>query len=259
MKVIRGYYRLSVCGLLLTIGAGAIVLTSFVPVKIGRYLLPMWCLNFLVRSLLWVLRVKYHTIEPDKIRNMHGFLFPNHMTYLDILVLAAITPTRFLAKDGVRSMPLVGQAATAVGCVFVKRGDKESRHQAREAIAKAERFPPITLFPEGKRGQGHQLLPFRYGAFEIAAQTSTPYLPIAIVYDWLDVAIWHRGESILKAVWRLCSRSGPLQATILPLEVIEPTPEDDHIRLSLTAYEQMNRILTEKQYQPSAGESLKQL
>lgn len=248
MNIIRGYYRLAVCGLVLGTGATFIVVTSYLPIKIGRYPLSMWGINGVARLLLWVLRVHYQSPDPDKLRNLEGFIFPNHMTYLDILVLAAITPTRFLAKNSIRSMPFVGQAAKAVGCVFVKRGDKASRKQARAVIAQADRFPPITLFPEGKRGPGTELLPFRYGAFEIVTQTGTPYLPVAIYYDRLDVAIWHRGESILRAAWRLAGRSGRLHVTVHPFDLITPAPTDDPVKLSQEAHTIMTAVLNQQQY-----------
>jgi len=245
MHFIRGYYRLSLCSLFLIIGATFIIVSSFIPVKIGRYSLAMWCLNFTVRSLLWVLNIKVRCDEPHKLRELHGFIFPNHVTYLDTLIIPAITPTRFLSKNSVRTMPVVGQVAKALGFLFVKRSDKSSRLQAREAIMQAERFPPITLFPEGKRGPGRDMLPFRYGAFEIVAHTSTPFVPVVIAYDRLDKAIWHRSESILNAIWRLAARKGGLTATITPLEVISPTPLDDPVELSKQIQAQMQSILWE--------------
>ncbi|MCP5097720.1 MAG: 1-acyl-sn-glycerol-3-phosphate acyltransferase [Chloroflexi bacterium] len=201
------------------------------------------------RLILWVMNVKVVCPDKEKIRRLDGLLFPNHISYLDIFVMEAVTPTRFLAKDAIRTWPVVGQAATGIGCVYVKRGDKGSRHQAREAIANADTFPPVTLFPEGKRGPGDMLLPFRYGAFDIAASTTTPYLPCAIVYDQLDYAIWRRGTNVWKAVWHLASRSGKMHATVIPLNVNEPAPTDDAEQLAKTAHAELNALLTEMQYQ----------
>jgi len=44
-------------------------------------------------------------------------------------------PLRFLAKEEVRTMPVIGQIAKSIGCVFVKRENKESRAEARAALA----------------------------------------------------------------------------------------------------------------------------
>jgi 1-acyl-sn-glycerol-3-phosphate acyltransferase len=51
----------------------------------------------------------------------------------------------------VRSMPVIGQVARSIGCVFVNRDDKQSRTEARTRLAQVETFPPVVLFPEGKR------------------------------------------------------------------------------------------------------------
>src|SRR5690606_35003773 len=131
------------------------------------------------------------------------FIFPNHVSYVDVMVIAAITPVRFLAKAEVRRMPLIGQLAKAIGCVFVDRSDKASRQAARQSLARLRHFPAIALYPEGKRGPGDALLPFRYGAFELVTDVGAAFLPCIISYNRLDVAIWHRGESILRALWRL--------------------------------------------------------
>jgi 1-acyl-sn-glycerol-3-phosphate acyltransferase len=248
MNGIRGYYRLCISCLVLAMFAMFIFLTSYFPVKVGRYTLPHWGANTMCRVLLWILHVRIECAEKEKIRHLNGLLFPNHIGYLDVLVLEAITPTRFLAKAAIRSWPFIGQAATGIGCVYVKRRDKDSRHQAKEALAAAERFPPITLFPEGKRGPGTELLPFRYGAFDIAAQTTTPYLPVALVYDNLEAAIWRRGTNIFKAVWQLAARPRRLTVTVIPLTAVSPTPADDPAQLAEAAHVEMNAVLTEKQY-----------
>ena len=251
MRIIRGYYRLCLSCLIFAMFTLIIVITSYIPVKIGRYSIPIWGGHLLSRMILWVMNVKVVCPDKEKIRNLNGLLFPNHISYLDIFVMEAVTPTRFLAKEAIKSWPVVGQAATGIGCVYVKRSDKGSRYQAREAIANAETFPPVTLFPEGKRGPGNELLPFRYGAFEIAASTNKPYLPCAIIYDDLENAIWRRGSNVLNAVWNLASRSGKMHATVIPLQVVEPAPGDDAEQLATTAHAGLNAVLTERQYQIS--------
>src|SRR5690606_16401682 len=113
-------------------------------------------------------------------RPLNGFVFPNHSTYLDILMMTHLIPMRFVAKQEVKRYPFVGPLAKAIGCVFVKRESKASRAQARVTLGKAERFPPIVLFPEGKTGSGETLQTFRQGAFEIAVAHEIPFLPCVI-------------------------------------------------------------------------------
>jgi 1-acyl-sn-glycerol-3-phosphate acyltransferase len=253
MYVIRGYYRFCLCALTLGLGATLIIPLSWLPFRVKGYRLSFWVLKLTVVSLLAIMNVKVSCTEPENLRRHEGFFFPNHVSYLDVMVLVAITPTRFLAKYTIRTWPVVGPIARAIGCVFVKRGDKASRSEARAAMAKVKRFPPVTLFPEGKRGPGDRLLPFRYGAFEIMIQGNIPFLPCAIVYDRLDIAIWHRSEHFFKAIWRLLGRRhGRIYCHIIPLEIIHPAATDDPVQLSLETHQKLNAVLEQHQYQQAA-------
>lgn len=244
MSVIRGSFRLLLCGLSLLVGGILVVITSYIPVQIKGKRLSLWALKGLVDSLLLSLNVKVDAPEAEKLRRHHGFIFPNHVSYVDILVLLSIVPVRYLAKDEVRSWPIVGIVAKAIGCVFVKRESKTSRSQAREALANVEHYyPPVALFPEGKRGPGAHLLPFRYGAFEIAIEGGVSVLPCAITYEPLEIAIWHRGENVLKALWRVASYARPVRCRVVPLEKIDPPEDDDPISLSEQTHAAMTAVV----------------
>ncbi len=238
-----GYYRLSLSGLVLGLGGTLLVISSWLPFSVKGYHISMWLLLVIVRTLLFILNVKVECDDVSKLHRHQGFIFPNHVSYLDVLVLVSTTPLRFLAKQEVRSMPVIGQIANAIGCVFVKRDNKKSRAEARTALAQVETFPPIALFPEGKRNPGDHLLPFRYGAFEIVIQGGIPFLSCAIHYDPLDIAIWHRGESIIKAVLRLASYNKPVRAHLIPMDVTTPKDGDDPVAMSVTAHEAMTAVL----------------
>lgn len=246
MRWIRGYLRLWAAGLAVLFGGILIVLSTWLPFSVREMRLSMWLFNLVVRVLLRILGVHVICAEPEVLRRFRGFVFPNHVSYVDVLVLVSITPMRFLAKAEVRTWPVIGLIARAIGCVFVKREDKESRAEARLALAAVDPSPPIVLFPEGKRGPGGELLPFRYGAFEIVIAGNAPFLPCIILYDHLEAAIWQRGEHVLKAIWRLASHADRVQARVIPLAPIQPTPADDPVHLSLTTHEAMTAVLEER-------------
>ncbi|MFQ5436571.1 MAG: lysophospholipid acyltransferase family protein, partial [Anaerolineae bacterium] len=239
MKFIRGYYRICLALVSLLFGGTLIILTGFLPIEIKEYRLSFWMLKFTGWSILRSLRLHVDCPDIEIFRKHEGFVFPNHVTYLDILVLVSVAPMRFLAKDEVKNWPIVGLAAKAIGCAFVKREDKSSREAARASVAQLETFPPIALYPEGKRGPGHELLPFRYGAFDIVVQGQKPYLIAAIVYDPLEIAIWRRGEHVVKAIWRVASYGRPVQVRLLALETVQPQPDDDPVQLSIAAHDKI--------------------
>ncbi len=243
MSFIRGYYRLSLSALVLIICAIFIVLTSYLPITIRKVPLPLRLAQGMVRLILWILNVRVQCNKPEKLRGFDGFFFPNHVSYLEVLAIFGIMPTRFLAKAEIRGWPVVGAIAAAVGCVFVQRGDKASRLAARQALIEVNTFPPITIFPEGKRGPGHALLPFRYGAFEIVTQGNFAFLPIAASFNNLEVAIWHRGENIIKALWRLARQPQRIVVTIDPQQPQHPTPADDPVALAEAVQQELTAVL----------------
>jgi 1-acyl-sn-glycerol-3-phosphate acyltransferase len=254
IKWLLGYYRLSLCGLIIGFGGTLLILSSWLPITIKGYHISMWLLLGIVRSLLFILNVHVDCPDPDRLRQHHGFIFPNHVSYLDILVLVSIAPLRFLAKDEVRTMPIIGQVAKSIGCVFVKRNDKKSRAAARIKLSQVATFPPVVLFPEGKRNPGDRLLPFRYGAFEIVIRGQTPFLTCVIEYDQLDIAIWHRGESIIKALLRLASYPHQVKAQLTPLRVTTPANDADPVQMSLAEHAAMTAVLfPEMAGQPSTN------
>lgn len=246
MSFIRGYYRLSLSGLILIVCAVLIVIASYLPITLKKVPLPLRIAQLMVQAILWILHVRVRCPEEEKLKGFDGFFFPNHVSYVEVLGLYSIMPTRFLAKAEIRDWWVVGKVAAVIGCVFVQRGDKESRREARQALTEVTTFPPITIFPEGKRGPGDALLPFRYGAFEIVTQGGFAFLPIAATFSNLDVAIWHRKENILKALWRLASQPERIELTLRPLEAHCPTPQDDPIALAAEVQEQLTAVLYPK-------------
>ena len=250
MRYLRAYLRLSFIVLMLISGTALFLLTAWIPLNIRRIRFSAWFTMWMGRIALWILGVKVEAPSARELNRHEGFLFPNHCTYLDILLLVAILPVRFVAKEEVRRFPLIGYLATAVGCVFVRREDKESRTAARQQLAEIEPFPPIVLYPEGTRNPGQTLLPFRYGAFEIAVQGQRPFIPVAIIYDRPDICVWSKKENIVTAVLRLAGRQGAVKATVRFLPTVYPQPADDPVTLAETTHAAMLAVLsTEGAYQ----------
>lgn len=97
----------------------------------------------------------------------------NHLSWLDILVLAGATGTRFVAKGEVEGWPLIGWLATLNRTIFVARAERGRVQEQAEALRIAlGETQPVTLFPEGRTSDGLQMLPFRASLF--AAVTSAP-------------------------------------------------------------------------------------
>ncbi len=247
MGIIRGTVRLGLFfGILLALTPSVIIL-SFLPfITYRNATAAAWLITFTCRFILKLFDIQTHCSDISKIREHDGFVFPNHISYLDVVVVMHLTPMRFLAKEEVGNWFLIGQIAGAVGTIFVKRENKDSRKSARDAIQKCKMPPPMALFPEGKTGPGGKLLPFRYGAFEIAMQTGKPYILCPIVYNREKIVCWAE-EPLLKAAWRLASRRGTITAEITPLSPVYASVDDDPKQLAHEAEQAMLAVLPYKQ------------
>jgi 1-acyl-sn-glycerol-3-phosphate acyltransferase len=100
-----------------------------------------------------------------------GLLMCNHLGYLDVLAISAVTPAVFVSKAEVRKWPLFGWFAAISGTVFV---DRERRTKVGEVNQEIEAALAdgalVVIFPEGTSTNGETILPFRTSLLEPAAR-----------------------------------------------------------------------------------------
>lgn len=106
----------------------------------------------------------------------------NHKSGMDICALFVLnTPFRWLSKDMVFKIPLMGQAMRWCGYVPITRGDAKSHKMAlAKSIEWLQKGVPMLYFPEGTRSETDVLRPFKMGAFNIANEQDTDITPIVI-------------------------------------------------------------------------------
>src|SRR5688572_4080492 len=120
-----------------------------------------------------------HNIPPGPV-----VLAANHTSYLDALVLVSLLAPRnfaFIAKREFLGNAVMRTLLQGFGCVFVERFDvQKSAEHADELAAAAKGGTSLAIFPEGTLLRRSGLLPFRTGAFQVAAQAGIPVVPIAL-------------------------------------------------------------------------------
>ena len=107
----------------------------------------------------------------------------NHASYLDGLILTAVLPPHFafVAKQELLLKPLAAIPLRRLGAAFVERFDSvRGIENTRELEGRAGAGEALIFFPEGTFRREPGLLPFRMGAFVVAAQTGTPVIPITL-------------------------------------------------------------------------------
>lgn len=128
----------------------------------------------------------------------------NHQDSLDALLVAAMLPpgAAALGKTGLLAVPLFGTAFWLLGHVLVDRGDRERARRSMERVRRllAERGGSVWIMPEGTRSRGRSpLLPFKRGAFALAARAGAPVVPVVFgLYKGgpgaIDLGRWRSGS-----------------------------------------------------------------
>ena len=223
--MIIGGLRITAALVVLVAGTVAILTSSLLPLRLWGTRLPLWATAWTARALLVCFGVELAVEDRAALRAHRGFVFFNHFSWIDPVVLMAATPVRFLAAAGVRRLPLIGLVGRAVGTIFVNRGDGASREAARDGLREAvtRSLTPVALAPEGGIRPGPPVRPFRHGAFEVAAETRQLVLLVALDYAPWPRAAWQDGETLVGAAWRVAARRGPFRVRVLPLGTVAPT------------------------------------
>ena len=102
----------------------------------------------------------------------------NHLSWVDIPVLAGATGTAFVAKAELRDIAVIGWLCGLNHTLFVRRGDRMGigEQVGRIAAALAEGWA-ITIFPEGTTGDGRTLLPFKAALLAVLEPPQPPLAP----------------------------------------------------------------------------------
>lgn len=113
----------------------------------------------------------------------HAMVVANHVSWLDIFVIDALQPCRFVAKAEIRAWPMLGWLAHQAGTVFISRGNRRDlRHIFKGLVHSLQAGERVAFFPEGTTAAQGTLLPFHANLFEAAIDAAVPVQPFALSY-----------------------------------------------------------------------------
>lgn len=92
----------------------------------------------------------------------------NHVSYLDIPVLASVLPASFVAKADVANWPLFGTLARLQHTAFISRSRSMAAQEKHALAARLADGRDLIMFPEGTSSDGSRVLPFKSSLFGIA-------------------------------------------------------------------------------------------
>lgn len=113
-----------------------------------------------------------------------GAVVSNHLSYVDIVVFAAVRPCVFVSKAEIASVPVLGWMTTMSGTVYVARGHGGSAMRARKGMqAAVDAGLPVVFFPEGTTSNGSGLLKFHSGLLAQVLESGAPITAAHVQYS----------------------------------------------------------------------------
>jgi len=107
----------------------------------------------------------------------------NHLSWLDILVMNAVAPSRFVSKAEVRHWPLIGALTVGAGTLLIEREKRRDAMRVVHHMAESlQAGDAVAVFPEGTTSDGQTLLPFHANLLQAAVVTDSPVQPWALRY-----------------------------------------------------------------------------
>lgn len=226
--------------------AGSIRAGSFIfrinPHKTLVHTTTLWA-----RTMLRILNITVVMQQAtNNISESSCLIVANHQSYLDIIIIASIIPTLFVARHDVRSWPILGWLASLGGTLFIDRKAFRGAVTVTDQIGRMLlQGINVQIFPEGTSTNGGQVLPFRSFLFTSVVSTGNSVLPLSINYESInsfpvtaqnrDILCWYGERTFVNHFWQLLSlRSANVSLSIHPPIAI--TSVDDAQSIAQAAF-----------------------
>ena len=187
---------------------------------------------------------------PDTTRQV--MFVANHLSYLDIPVMASVLRASFIAKKDVSSWPVFGFLSTLQQTAFISRDRKDARTEKNNLASMIEAGKSLILFPEGTSTDGVDVIQFKSSMFSLACDDSGRFLPIqpvSIVMDRVggdipgpgpnavrDGYAWHGDMTMGPHLWNFAKLPGATIRVVFH-PVLDMTVHNDRKKLAHAAWE----------------------
>ena len=134
----------------------------------------------------------------DKLPAGGFLLLPNHITWVDAIVLslACPRPIRFIIDEGVYRNPVLNPVLRAVSCIPIT--GRKAKDGMREAVARIRAGEIVCVFPEGELSRTGSLLRLRRGYEIIAREAEAPVVPVWLDQLWGSIFSFQGGRFFTK-------------------------------------------------------------
>lgn len=171
-------------------------------------------------ELLQILDIRLQVQGPQH-ESPGGLVVINHLSWLDIVVVNAAFPVRFVSKSDVKRWPVLGALILGAGTLLIERSSRRDAmrvvHQMSAHLADGHR---LAIFPEGTTHDGSALLPFHANLIQAAISAQAPITPVGLSFwdgsgECKSAAPLYIGNmSLIGSIWRTL-RHGPVHVKLV--------------------------------------------
>jgi 1-acyl-sn-glycerol-3-phosphate acyltransferase len=151
--------------------------------------------------------------EPSKM----NFLVSNHMSYLDILIIASRFPSTFVTSVEISEIPVLGLMTKLGGCLYVERRNKTNlSNEIKELTMALQKNIPVAIFPEATSTNAETVLRFKKPLFQASVDAEVLVSPLCINYLKIDNEVfseknrddvcWYGDMGFLPHLWNLMGK-----------------------------------------------------
>ncbi len=219
---IPGRSRIRAAGRLVVVAGGALLAMLAVlagsagsrPGRTGRAAVGVH-----VGSRILLRSMGIRVVRHGGVRDGAALVVANHVSWLDVPVIAAMTPVVPVAKDEVAGWPVIGALARRVGTVFVhRRTCRDLPDTVARITASLRRGYRVLIFPEGTTTCGGAPHGVHRAGLQGAVDAAAVVVPVSIAYTDrrgrpTNSAAFVGDDDLVASVWRVL-RSGPLVAHV---------------------------------------------
>ena len=136
------------------------------------------------QALLGMLQVDMRVHAQHAVQPSEGqLILANHISWLDVFVINASTPARFVAKSDVAAWPLIGWMVRRSGTLFIRREFRRDTSRANQMVTNCLRGGErVAVFPQGTSTDGTEPVHFHSAMVQTAIDAQCPVQPLSIRY-----------------------------------------------------------------------------
>ena len=207
-----------------------------------------------------IFRIKVH-ISGQPYTQSQTLYVSNHLSYLDIPVIATVLRASFVAKKDVASWPVFGFLSRLQQTAFIQRNRGAAAKEAGALDTMLENGKSLIIFPEGTSTDGQSVIPFKSSLFSLAVRPAMQDLkiqPFSIRLNRVDgqppttqplrdTYAWHRDmETELPTHLWLFAKSKGADITLLFAPPVKASDYNDRKTLAKHCFETVSNGVEDK-------------